>query len=56
MVLVDGNEKGVRDVAETIKKRLGDVVFLSSRHEIEELWKGISDGVPDVLGNNVGTY
>jgi NAD(P)-dependent dehydrogenase (short-subunit alcohol dehydrogenase family) len=58
--LVDMNERGLKTVADQLsgfKVAIGiHKVNLSSKEEIDALWKGLKGKEPDILVNNAGIY
>jgi len=61
LILIDINTEGLRSVAEEIKERYGvnvDTrrVDLSSKNEIDNLWKNLEGREPDTLVNVAGIY
>jgi NAD(P)-dependent dehydrogenase (short-subunit alcohol dehydrogenase family) len=58
--LIDLSEKGLKDVHSALTKNGAEaeyhVLDLSSKKEIEALWKKIHHNTPDILINNAGFY
>lgn len=58
--LVDRNARGLEATIETMAHRPPGVhvheVDLSTKHAVDELWKGIGGNEPDILVNNAGIF